>query len=62
MPERAQFMKELLCSGCGRTAHITWEWAGDAKRVINKSESLEQHPGAPPTFTCIDCGTAQSSI
>jgi hypothetical protein len=57
-----QFMQELVCSGCGREAHITWEGAGAAKRVVNLSESLEQHPGNPPTFTCTDCGTVQAAL
>ncbi|HEY5082938.1 MAG TPA: hypothetical protein VII48_00330 [Rhizomicrobium sp.] len=57
-----QFMQELVCSVCGREAHITWEGAGAAKRVVNMSESLEQHPGTPPTFTCTDCGTVQAAL
>ena len=57
-----QFMQELACSGCGREAHITWEGAGAAKRVVNLSDSLQLHPGNPPTVTCADCGTEQTAL
>jgi len=30
--------------------------------VVNMSESLELHPGTPPTFTCTDCGTEQAPL
>jgi hypothetical protein len=56
-----QFMQELVCSGCGHTGHITWEGAGAAKRVVNMSESLDLHPGNPPTVTCTECGTVQAA-
>ncbi len=60
--EHAQYMNELVCGGCGRTAHITWAGTGDARRVVEMSESLKIHPGTPPTFTCVECGTVQASL
>jgi hypothetical protein len=48
-----QFMSELVCSGCGRTAHITWEGTGVARRPVEVSENIRHLPGPPPTFSCI---------
>ena len=59
---RPQFMNELVCSNCGSTGHITWDGTGESRRVIEMSDSLEMHPGTPPTFTCANCGTEQPSI
>ena len=57
-----QFMNEIVCGGCGTTGHITWDGTGESRRVIEMSESLQLHPGTPPTFTCANCGAEQSSI
>ena len=57
----AQFMTEIACDGCGRSAHITWDGTGADKQVVNMSETLEQKPGEPPTFACRDCGTIQKT-
>ena len=62
MAEHTQYMNELTCAGCGRTGHITWEGTGEHKRVVNLSESLEQQPGTPRIFTCVDCGTVQNTL
>jgi hypothetical protein len=55
-------MNEIVCSGCGSTAHIVWDGTGEARRVIEMSESLTMHPGAPPTFSCANCGMAQTAL
>ena len=55
----AEFMTEMSCPGCARTAHITWDGQGPDRRIVSISESLEQVPDKPHSFTCKDCGTAQ---
>ena len=59
---RPQFMNEIVCSGCGTTGHITWDGTGEARRVVEMSDSLTLHPGTPPIFTCANCGTVQGSL
>ena len=59
---RPQFMNEIVCSSCGTTGHIIWDGTGDSRRAIEKSDSLELHPGTPPTITCGNCGAVQTSI
>jgi hypothetical protein len=54
------FLSEVVCPGCGRTAHVTWEGVGVAKSAVEWSKTLRRHPGDPPTFTCTECGTAQN--
>ena len=55
-------MNEIVCSSCGTTGHIIWDGTGDSRRAIEKSDSLELHPGTPPTITCGNCGAVQTSI
>jgi hypothetical protein len=55
----AEYMTEMTCPGCGRTAHITWDGTGPDRRIVNISESLEEIPGKPHSFLCRDCDTAQ---
>jgi hypothetical protein len=57
-----QYMSELVCKGCGHTAHITWEGTGDAKRPVNMSTLIKENPGPPPTFTFLKCGTAEQPV
>jgi hypothetical protein len=59
---RPQFMNEIVCSSCGSTGHITWDGTGDTRRAIEMSESLELHPGTPPTVTCANCGAVQADL
>jgi hypothetical protein len=56
----SKFVSELACPGCGRAAHVTWEGIGVAKRAVQWSGTLKQHPGNPPTFSCKECGTTQN--
>jgi hypothetical protein len=39
-----------------------WDGTGDTRHVIEMSDCLTMHPGTPPTFSCANCGTAQTSI
>lgn len=57
-----QFMNELVCSGCGTTGHVVWDGTGEARRVIEMSDSLTMHPGTPPSFACANCGAVQALI
>jgi hypothetical protein len=57
-----RYLSELVCKGCGRTAHITWEGRGTERRVVEVSDSITLHLANPPTFTCADCGTTQTPI
>jgi len=57
----AQFITEIACDGCGRSAHITWDGTGAGKQVVDMSETLERQPGELPTFTCRECGTLQKT-
>jgi hypothetical protein len=55
----AEFMHEMVCPGCGRTAHITWDGTGPDRRILNISECLKRIAEVPPTFECADCGARQ---
>jgi hypothetical protein len=58
----AEFMSELVCAGCAQTGHITWDGNGPDRRVVSMSDTIQEHPGDPPSFTCLKCGTTQVLI
>jgi predicted RNA-binding Zn-ribbon protein involved in translation (DUF1610 family) len=57
-----EYMSELVCPKCGKTAHIVWEGSERARKVVEVSSSIKYNGGNPPSFTCLDCGTGQTTI
>jgi hypothetical protein len=57
-----QYISELVSGACGRTGHITWVGIGADKRVAEVSDAVNHDPGPPPTFACVDCGTAHQAV
>ena len=69
MPERAQFMNELVCAKCGTHGHATWEESGRAFQqkgpetaLIELSGDFIANAAALPgviQIICKNCGTIQ---
>jgi len=57
-----EYLSELVCPECGKTAHIVWEGPETARKVVEVSSSIKYVAGDPPTFTCLDCGTGHAPI
>jgi hypothetical protein len=64
MAEKAEFMEEFGCPGCGTTGHAVWrEEAETMRKLVELSDGFVQAPGGDPSvnseITCVKCGAKQ---
>jgi hypothetical protein len=62
MTELARYMNEMVCGHCGHTGHVTFEGAGDERRIAEATVQVRQDFNGKPAFACAHCDKALQAV